>query len=212
MPIVKAMKERVMQASRGKKLEHFYSLYKGGTILDVGVSSHARIQGENLFLEKFRYGPELYTGLGVEDLTEVAAAHPGKHFIRYGGGRFPFKDKEFDWAPSNAVIEQVGDDSAQLLFINDMLRVAKQVFFATPNKFFHVESHTNVVLLHRLPGRVFYQWRDRRKKYWDENNIRLLGYGKLCSLMKNSNAKTYRIYKNHMFGWPMMFTVTCTAA
>jgi ubiquinone/menaquinone biosynthesis C-methylase UbiE len=49
---------------------------------------------------------------------------PGKRFVQYAGGRFPFSNKTFDWVFSNAVIEHVGDENAQLLFLNEMMRVA----------------------------------------------------------------------------------------
>ncbi|MEO5574191.1 MAG: methyltransferase domain-containing protein [Gammaproteobacteria bacterium] len=198
-----------MKTSRENKLNHFYSIYKGGPIVDVGVSSSARIKGENVFLEEFALRPDLYTGLGVEDLSEVAAAHPDKRFVRYAGGKFPFKDNEFDWVFSNAVIEHVGDDDAHLMFINEMLRVAKTVFFTTPNKFFPVESHTNAIFLHWVPGEIFYRWCARYRPYWNETNLRLLSYSKLNSLMKKSNAQEYKIYKNSMLGWPLTFTVVC---
>ena len=143
MSIVKSLKTKVMERSRKAKLDHFWSLYDGGNIIDVGVSEKARIKGENIFLETFRVGDELYTGLGVEDLSELSKKHMQKKFVQYPGKEFPFDDSEFSWVFSNAVIEHVGIRERQLLFINEMLRVSSKVFFTTPNKFFPVESHTN---------------------------------------------------------------------
>ena len=121
----------VMKKSRVEKLTHFYSLYNEGmTVLDVGVSSESKtgMSARNYFLKNFKYDSKYYTGLGVQDLSQMSNLFPGKHFVQYQGGRFPFEDNEFDWVFSNAVIEHVGDDEAQLLFINEMLRVAKNVF------------------------------------------------------------------------------------
>ena len=130
---------------------HFYSLFKEGeSVLDVGVSPESKkaLPARNYFLKNYRYNHGTYTGLGVRDLTGMENLFPGKRFVQYPGGKFPFSDKEFDWVFSNAVIEHVGDDCAQLLFLNEMMRVANNVFFTTPNKYFPIESHTNVFFLH----------------------------------------------------------------
>jgi hypothetical protein len=50
------------------------------------------------------------------------------------------------------VTEHVGDEEAQIQFVNEMLRVARNVLFTTPSKYFPVESHTNTLLLHWHDG------------------------------------------------------------
>jgi SAM-dependent methyltransferase len=211
MDIVGWLKPKVIHISRQKKLDHFYSLAKNGKILDAGVSDAVRVAGENMFLETFRFPDNCYTGLGVEDLSAVQALHPGKKLVTYSGDYFPFEDKEFDWVFSNAVIEHVGDDAAQLRFVNEMLRVSKNVFFTTPNKFFPVESHTNALFLHWLPGNIFYDWCAKNSPYWNRKNLYLFGRSRLDSLMKQSSAKHYEIVSNRLFGWPMTYTIICSS-
>lgn len=99
----------------------------------------------------------LYTGLAVEDITDIALQNPDKTFCRYDRSIFPFRDRAFDWVFSNAVIEYVGGRESQLLFLRKMRRVSRRVFFTMPNKYFPVESHTNVILRHRS-SKGFYQW------------------------------------------------------
>ncbi len=198
-----------MASSRTKKLDHFYSLCTGGKILDAGVSSMARLQGENVFLEKFRFPGSCYTALGVQDLSELSMLHRDKRFVTYDGSIFPFGDNEFDWVFSNAVIEHVGDSSDQVLFLNEMLRVAKDVFFTTPNKYFPVESHTNALFLHWFPGNIFYKWCAKYRPYWTKENLQLLGLDDLLKVIKASNVTTYEVFSNRMLGWPMTYTVVC---
>lgn len=204
-------KNLVMNASRSKKLEHFYSLCgKESPVLDVGVSNNEHNSSVNLFLKNFRLDPHQYTGLAVEPMDSIRQKYHGMKFVEYPGGCFPFEDNEFDWVFSNAVIEHVGNEEQQLLFVNEMLRVGKNVFYTTPNKYFPVESHTNVFFRHWFDSH-FYCWCAQNSTYWTKDNLILLGKKNLLDIMKNSNAKEFSIKSNRMLGWPMTFTVVCSS-
>lgn len=207
MRMVNIAKNKMMKISRDQKLRQFYSFYKEGmTVLDVGVSSEsgAKLAALNYFVKHFRYDPKYYTGLGIQNLSGMDVLFPGKRFIQYPGGTFPFRDDAYDWVFSNAVIEHVGDDKAQLHFINEMLRVAKNVFFTTPNKYFPVESHTNLLFLH-WNNALFYKWCRTHGRRTD--NLYLFSYRRLKSLLDRSKASIYTIHKNRTLGIPMTFTV-----
>ena len=207
---VALVKKSVMKWSRFKKLNHFYSLCDlNSNVLDVGVSNNEHNDQVNLFLNKFRLDPNQYTGLAIQPMNEIAKKHPGKKFVQYPGGVFPFGNKKFDWVFSNAVIEHVGSEEDQIIFINEMLRVGKNVFFTTPNKYFPIESHTNTFFRHWLNKR-FYEWCKQNHLYWNENNLILLGFNDVKRLMAKSNANSYFIQKNRILGWPMTFTVVYT--
>ena len=210
--MIRKLKQHVMRRSRLSKLEHFYSLSESSdSVLDVGVSNNEHNDQVNLFLNTFRYSDGQYTGLGVLPLDNIAEKNPGKRFVVYPGGVFPFGDKEFDWVFSNAVIEHVGDEQAQLQFINEMVRVSRNVFFTTPNKYFPIESHTNTIVRHWF-DKSFYRWCKKNKPFWSEKNLILLDYGNLKKLLRKSDAQAYIIQKNRTLGWPMTFTVVCTSA
>jgi hypothetical protein len=205
-------KRRAMEQSREKKVDQFYSLCgRPGAVLDVGVC-HERnklFPAQNYFLKTFRYPSAYYTGLGIDDMTGLEQMYPGWRFVRYPGGCFPFTDKQFDWAFSNAVIEHVGSEADQVLFVNEMLRVARNVFFTTPNKYFPVESHTNVFFLHWKDS-LFYDWCARHKPGWKRKNLYLFSRQRLRAVMERSKANHCRIYANRLFGLPMTFTVVCS--
>lgn len=212
MSIISKLKNKAMKKSREEKLKHFYSLCNEEMkILDVGVSSELRegTPARNYFLKNFNYDSKYYTGLGVQDLSGMGDLYPGKRFVQYEGGKFPFADNEFDWIFSNAVIEHVGDDEAQLMFINEMLRVAKNVFFTTPNKYFPIEAHTNVFFLH-WDNSIFYNWCKKHRQWVTRNNLYLLSGERLRKLMDLSNAASYEIRKNYLFWLVMTYTITCT--
>lgn len=203
--------KKFMKYSREKKLDHFYSLFKDGQcVLDVGVSKESKraLPAQNYFLRNYRYNPSTYTGLGVQDLSDKEDLFPGKRFVQYLGGRFPFSDKEFDWVFSNAVIEHVGKYDEQLLFLNEMMRVANNVFFTTPNKYFFIESHTKVYFLH-WNDKLFYRWRCKNRPWMQKKTLNLLSSKRLKKLLENSCASSFSIYKNRFFGMPITFTVIC---
>lgn len=213
MSVIVKAQNQVMKASREKKLLHFYSLFKeGDSVLDVGVSAELegkQLTEENYFLRNYLYDSKTYTGLGIEDMTGMEDLYSGKRFVQYPGGKFPFSDKEFDWVFSNAVIEHVGDDDAQLLFLNEMMRVAKNVFFTTPNKYFPVESHTRVFFLH-WNDELFRKWYEKKQPWVIDYGMYLFSYRRLRNLLKSSSATSFSIYKNRLIGIPMTFTITCT--
>jgi hypothetical protein len=135
---------------------------------------------------------------------------PGKRFVRYPGGRFPFADQEFGWVFSNAVIEHVGGPKEQLEFINEMLRVGKHVFFTTPNKYFPFETHTNAFFLHWSDA-LFHRWCDKTGRGRRKHNLRLLSCRSLKKLMQISNATGYVLKKDRFMGITMTITVICTS-
>ena len=209
---MRAIKKRITFSSRNRKLEHFYSLFKEGmSVLDAGVSleNMAELLASNHFLKTFKYAPKYYTGLGIDDLSQMGQLYPEKRFVEYPGGRFPFENKEFDWVFSNAVIEHVGNDDAQLDFLNEMLRVGKNVFFTTPNKFFPVETHTDVLLLH-YNNDLFHRWCRKRHPWVSKYDPYLFSYSRLKKMLNRSQAEKYRIYRNRFLGWTMTFTAICS--
>ena len=104
-----------MKKSREEKLTHFYSLCKEGmAVLDVGVSSEsgAGTPARNYFLKNFKYDSKYYTGLGVQDLSEMNNLFSGKTFVQYQGGKFPFEDNQFDWVFNYSVIVYIVNNGA----------------------------------------------------------------------------------------------------
>lgn len=198
-----------MEKSRDKKLSQFYSLSKETDIvLDVGVSNNEHNQQVNFFLKKFRYKANQYTGLAVEPMSQIRKLYPDKKIVEYDGKLFPFKDKQFDWVFSNAVVEHVGDQKKQLNFINEMLRVGKNVFFTTPNKYFPVESHSNTFFRH-WNNQGFYKWCKKNNLSWNKEKLVLLSNNDLINIMDLTKAE-YKIYSNRLLLYPMTYTVICS--
>lgn len=66
----------------------------------------------------------------------------------------PFDDASFDYVFSNAVIEHVGGPEGARRMLAESVRVARLgAFHTTPDRWFPVEVHTQLPLLHWLPRR-----------------------------------------------------------
>jgi Methyltransferase domain len=69
-----------------------------------------------------------------------------------GDGRaLPFRDRSFDLVFSNSVIEHVGDAGSQRAFAREAARVGRAYWVQTPNRWFPVEQHLFMPLIHWLP-------------------------------------------------------------
>ncbi|MCP4633219.1 MAG: methyltransferase domain-containing protein [candidate division Zixibacteria bacterium] len=65
-----------------------------------------------------------------------------------------FEDNEFDIAFSHSTIEHIGTFENQRLMANEMMRVGKNYFVQTPNRYFPIEPHAMVPLGQFLPTRA----------------------------------------------------------
>src|SRR5262249_55209879 len=144
----------------------------------------------NFFEQLYPYKDRIVC-VGTEDAGHLAQLYPGLLFVPIEPGhRLPFADAEFDFVFSNAVIEHVGDAGRQRAFVSEACRVGAGVFIATPNRWFPVEHHTGVPLLHYLPPRVYRRILSRTSlRYWSrEENLNLLGADGLAALFPDGHT------------------------
>ena len=124
------------------------------TILDLGVTEDA-VHAESNYFEQWYPHKGNIVCAGVEDASHLEQQYPGIRFQRIVAHEpLPFADKHFDIVFSNAVIEHAGSRAQQRRFLAEALRVAKRFFITTPNRWFPVEMHTALPLLHYLPPTV----------------------------------------------------------
>ena len=89
---------------------------------------------------------------------------------------------------SNATIEHVGSHKNQLRFIKECLRISKKyVFIQTPNKFFPIDFHTLLPIIHWLPKKIHRKILKtiRLNIYSLEKNLNLLRLKDLIIFFKN---------------------------
>ena len=155
------------------------------------------------------YGPDDQLGrmneLNAERTKQaVAEVKAG----RYAGGAFPFADNEFDVCWSNAVIEHVGTHERQVLFLREIARVGRRAYITTPNRFFPVEVHTRIPLLHYLPKPWFDAILRRIGKEWAAGDyMYLLSLSELKAELREAGTERFKIFRNRLLGFTLDFVV-----
>ena len=158
------------------------------TILDVGVSDVVT-DAANMLERKYPH-PDRITAAGLGEGTAFSAAYPKVAYRQIEANRpLPFADKAFDVAVSNAVLEHVGSEQHQAAFVRELARVAHRVFISVPNRYFPIEHHTLIPLLHFWRPGFELACRWLGKAEWaDERNLILMSWKRLEALVPHGLA------------------------
>jgi SAM-dependent methyltransferase len=200
-PLVR-LRSRVSLRARRLMYSLFERQFRPGPeddVLDVGVTPDVRLRDSNAF-EQFYPFTKRITATSVEDASCLEDVFPGLTFVQTSGPTLPFEDRAFTVAYSSAVLEHVGDRSAQQAFVRELLRVADGFFVAVPNRWFPLELHTMLPVLHWLP-RSWHRWILARlgMDFWaQEANLNLLGAGELRALFPA--GVPVRIHRHRVLG------------
>jgi hypothetical protein len=121
------------------------------TLLDVGVTSDQTYENSN-YLEALYPYKERITAAGIDDGRFLEDLYPGVKFVQANALDLPFAAGSFDLVHASAVLEHVGSYDRQARMVAECLRVARRgVCLTTPNRWFPIEFHTQLPLLHWLP-------------------------------------------------------------
>ena len=173
-------------------------------VLDIGVTSDQSYSSSNYFEAMYPY-KENITAVGIDDGARIVESiWPGVNFVCADALTLPFADSSFELVHSSAVLEHVGSLWNQTKMISECLRVSKRgVYLTTPNRWFPIEVHTKMPLIHWLPKswgrRVFsgigYEFFAR------EENLNLMSARQLHKVMNRHRECSYRLVSMRVFGW-----------
>ena len=177
--------ERRIQFTKFKKL------------LDVGTTPVSD-SNHNILLHNFINYKNI-TSLSNLDCTPLKKIFKNVKFIKGDARKINFKDNSFDIVYSSATIEHVGSMTNQIKFIKECYRISKKdIFITTPNKFYPIEFHTKLPLLHFLPNKIF-----RKILFFlgfsffsKEKNLNLLSFCDLKNMCLYLNIKNYNIVRH----------------
>jgi SAM-dependent methyltransferase len=182
------MWRRILRAQQDRIYRRFAAHFPpdpGRRIVDIGVNG-ALADPDLYFLESRYPHRARIVACGLEPPGCFRRCFPEARYLQVQrGAPLPFADRAFDLAFCSAVIEHVGDRAAQAAFLGEVLRVARSAFITTPNRWYPVELHTLVPLLHYLPAPVYRRaYRQLGFDFFaEEANLNLLDRRALASML-----------------------------
>src|SRR5262249_23126438 len=105
----------------------------------------------------------------------------------------------------------VGSLENQIAFVQECCRVARSwVFLTTPNKWFPVEFHTVLPVVHWLPKKIF---RALMKAigysfFSEESNLNLLSESEVLAISARVNRFAFSVSSVSLWGWPSNILLT----
>ena len=174
------------------------------TIVDVGATSDQSYDHSN-YLEAWHPWKDRVTAVGVDDAAFLETTYPGMKFVRADGRDLPFDDDAFDYAHSSAVLEHVGSAERQAQFLRELWRVARKgVFVTTPNRWFPIEFHTMLPLIHWLPVKTHRRILTAMGHpfFADEENLNLLSPASLAVAARAAGMERFGVSSVSLAGLP----------
>jgi hypothetical protein len=125
-------------------------------VADFGVSGNCDHPAHYFFESLYPHRDRLTViGRAAEEAGWFAEAFPGVRFLEADLRDIPLPTGYFDYGICNAVVEHAGPARQQAALVAEVCRVCRCVLFTTPNKWFPVELHTWLPVLHWLPDPVY---------------------------------------------------------
>jgi len=182
-----------------KKISNFKLINK---ILDIGTSPVDN-EYQNYLIHKYPYKRKITCVSNVK-LNKIKKRYPEIKTLQCDGREIPLKNNSFDIVISNATIEHVGNKRNQAKFIKEAVRLSKKlVFISTPNRYFPIDFHTLIPLIHWFPKKIhrFILKKIGLDFFSKESNLNLLSDNELRNICQNLKIKNYTINKIRILGF-----------
>jgi ubiquinone/menaquinone biosynthesis C-methylase UbiE len=120
-------------------------------VLDIGATSDQTYSSSNYFEALYPHKHRIVAA-GLQDASSKRST-PGVRYLRANALCLPLPDQSFNLVHSAAVLEHVGSLRNQARTVAECLRVARRgICLTTPNRWFPIELHTQLPLVHWLPN------------------------------------------------------------
>jgi len=137
-------------------------------VLEVGPGGYPHPRSDVLLEKVFHDEKEAKAQRGYADKLKTT-----QKMVYYNGGKFPFKDQEFDYVICSHVLEHVPREEIPA-FISELQRVAKAGFIEYPTIFYELINYQDVHLW-------LMNFRDDTILFLDKNSFKAATGSGICS-------------------------------
>ena len=165
-------------------------------IIDIGTTP-VLDKHENFFLNHYKF-PHKITCFSDQKLDTLKNNFPNLKMIRGDGRDTKLPNNSYDIVMSNATLEHVGSFDNQNRFIKELYRISKKkCIISTPNRYFPIDSHTMLPLVHWLPKKIHRKFLNLLGQNFlaKEENLNLISIKDILKICKDNNFNNYKILK-----------------
>lgn len=169
-------------------------------IIDIG-STPDLDDHHNPILHKLKNHDKL-TSLSNLDCSILKKINHKLKVVQENGLQTSFKDKSFQIVHASATIEHVGNENNQIRLIQECLRLSREkVIITTPNRYFPIDFHTKIPLIHMLPKKIHRKILKitNNEFFSKEENLNLISEKTLIQFLEKLNINNYEIIKYKIF-------------
>ena len=191
------------------KIRKYLNISDLNSILDVGTTDDDFLKSSNFIIYKFN---DIKTRKSISD-QKINNPFFDINYTKSITEKFSdeeLKNMSSDIVISSATIEHVGNDHNKMVMVKNISKLAKRCFvITTPNRYYPIDFHTKLPLLHFLPKKIHRLILKLigMKFFAQEENLDLISYKQLKLILRDVKDFKIEIKKIKFFGLTSNFIV-----
>ena len=174
------------------------------SFLDVGTTEENELESSNYFVKNF-YKIKIKNSISDQEIKNNNFNKFLRKSITSEFLETEIENYKSDLVISSATIEHVGSYENQIKMLENIIKLTNKYFFiTTPNRFFPIDFHTKLPIIHMLPKKIHRKILRfiNLKEYAEEQNLNLLDENTVNKLINTQQNVTFkiRIFKVRLFG------------
>lgn len=130
---------RYFRSRRFLRLSKAFKISKDTTVLDIGGTAY--------YWDFFAVVPRVV----IVNLQKPESPDSRFDWVIADARRLPFRDRTFDLAFANSIVEHIPGQENRAAFARETARVSRGYYVQTPYRWFPIEPHLYTPLIHYLP-------------------------------------------------------------
>ena len=199
--------DKIIKKKRSEMLNILNKNIKDNDIesfLDVGTTEENELESSNYFVKNF-YKIKIKKSISDQEIKSNNFNKFLKKSITSEFLETEIENYKSDLVLSSATIEHVGSYENQIKMLENIIKLTNKYFFiTTPNRFFPIDFHTKLPIIHMLPKKIHRKILRliNLKEYAEEENLNLLDENTINKLINTQQNVTFkiRIFKVRLFG------------